>query len=79
MYNEAKGEHNVKVRVSYTVSYIAEVEVDGLCDLQDAISDIDIPEGGINKSRYISDSFEPMKLQGIDGKWINIEDLEFLC
>lgn len=65
----------MKVKVSYTVSYIAEVEVDELRDLQDAISDIDIVQGGNNNSRYIEDTFEPIKYKDAAGKWQSIEDL----
>lgn len=70
----------MKVQVSYTVSYTAEVEAHDLQDLvrSDLLRDIDIPEGGINNSRYIRDTFEPLKFQTSDGKWHNIEDLEFL-
>ena len=68
----------MKVKVSYSVSYTAEVEVEKLSLLEDAISDINIPEGGTNNSRYIFDTFEPIKFQDADGKWKNIEDLEFL-
>ena len=68
----------MKVKVSYSVSYIAEVEVDELSNLEDAISNIDIPEGGNNNSRYIRDTFEAFKFQTAGDKWTNIEDLEFL-
>lgn len=68
----------MKIKVSYRVAYIAEVDVAKLSLLEDAISDINIPEGGTNKSRYIQDSFEPIRFQDTDGKWKNVEDLEFL-
>ena len=46
-----------KVTVRYTVEYECELEVSSEEDLEDRISDIDIPEGGHNNSRYVSDSF----------------------
>lgn len=46
-----------KVTVNYSVEYQCELEVSPEEDLEDRISDIDIPEGGHNNSRYVSDSF----------------------
>lgn len=70
----------MKVKVSYSVSYIAEVELEDLQDLfaRNLIDRIDIPQGGNNNSRYIEDTFEPLKVKNTEGKWKNIEDLEFL-
>lgn len=70
----------MKVKVSYTVSYIAEVEVHDLQDLtsKNLVDRIDIQQGGDNNSRYIEDTFEPIKFQTTDGKWKNIEDLYIL-
>lgn len=55
-------------KVRYTVSYDCTVLVPEETDedenlysedylLEDLISDIDIPEGGVNDSRYVKDSF----------------------
>lgn len=45
--------------VFYTVRYRAEVAWDSeKGDEQDALSDVDIPEGGKNDSTYVENSFE---------------------
>ena len=46
-----------KIIVRYSVEYECELEVSPEDDLEDVISDIDIPEGGRHNSRYVSDSF----------------------
>ena len=46
-----------KITVNYSVEYECELEGSPEEDLEDRISDIDIPEGGHNNSRYVSDSF----------------------
>lgn len=51
-----------KFKVVYQVTYECEVTLPEGCDdegsFQDAISDIDIPEGGSNRSEYCEGSFE---------------------
>ena len=47
-----------KATVRYTVEYECELEVSPEEDLEDRISDIDIPEGGRDNSRYVTNSFE---------------------
>lgn len=44
--------------VSYTVQYLCTVEAEDDDALQDAVSNIDIPEGGANGSAYLAGSFE---------------------
>lgn len=48
----------MKYKVRYQVNFIAEIEVTENDSLIDAISDIDIPEGGKNNSQYWPFSFE---------------------
>lgn len=55
----------MRYRVTYSVTYTCDVEVDRLPsqrardeELEDAISDIDIPEGGKNNSVYKANTFE---------------------
>ena len=51
--------HKVKKAVYYTVNYRAVIEFDPRTeDEQDAISNIDIPEGGKHDSVYQDDSFD---------------------
>jgi len=47
-----------KITVNYSVEYECELEVSPEENLEDRISDIDIPEGGYNNSRYVANSFE---------------------
>ncbi len=48
----------VKQLVRYTVDFEATIEYDPETeDEQDAVSDIDIPEGGKNNSRYLENTF----------------------
>ena len=47
-----------KITVNYYVEYQCELEISPEEDLADRISDIDIPEGGCNNSRYVANSFE---------------------
>lgn len=51
-----------KFRVVYWVMFECDVDIPDGCEdeasFQDAISDIDIPEGGRNGSVYCEDSFE---------------------
>lgn len=46
-----------KIIVNYSVEYECELELSSEEDLEDRISDIDIPEGGRHNSRYVSNSF----------------------
>ena len=46
-----------KITVRYSVEYECQLDISPEEDLEDRISDIDIPEGGHNNSRYVSDSF----------------------
>lgn len=46
----------MKMKVKFTVSYETVIEIDDQEDLEDAISDIDIPEG--ENVKYVEDSFE---------------------
>lgn len=48
----------MKYKVRYQVNFIAEIEVTENDSLIDAISDIDIPEGGKHNSQYWPFSFE---------------------
>jgi len=45
------------ITVRYSVEYECELEISPEEDLEDRISDIDIPEGGRHNSRYVADSF----------------------
>ena len=47
-----------KYRVVYTVTFECDVTVGTDDDYQDAISNIDIPEGGSNGSIYCENSFK---------------------
>jgi hypothetical protein len=55
-----------KVTVTYSAQFEADIYVEGTEDIQDRVSDIDIPEGGSNNSRYVPDSFDPLKTEGDD-------------
>lgn len=51
--------HRIRKAVYYTVNYRAVIEYDPRTeDEQDAISNIDIPEGGKHNSEYQDDSFD---------------------
>lgn len=59
-------EKNTKIRkrVYYAVNYCATVEYDPAEeDLDDVISNIDIPEGGEHNSEYQSDSFDAYEIE----------------
>jgi len=45
-------------KVRYTVQFVATVVVEAGQDREDAFNDIDIPEGGNNRSQYETDTFE---------------------
>jgi hypothetical protein len=47
-----------KITVRYSVEYECQLDISPEEDLEDRISDIDIPEGGSHNSRYVSNSFE---------------------
>lgn len=47
-----------KITVRYSVEYECELDISPEEDVADRISDIDIPEGGYNNSRYVANSFE---------------------
>lgn len=59
---EACFDSHRKFRVVYTVTFECDVVLDDDCtdegSFQDAISDIDIPEGGRNGSVYCENSFD---------------------
>ena len=48
----------MSITVRYSVEYECELEVSSEEDVEDRISDIDIPEGGRHNSRYVANSFE---------------------
>jgi hypothetical protein len=50
------------LRVVYSVTYECDVPVEDGQDIQDAIQDIDIPEGGKNDSVYCLDSFDVVEV-----------------
>ena len=52
-----------KITVNYSVEYQCELELSSEEDLEDIISDIDIPEGGRHNSRYVTNSFEVIDLE----------------
>ena len=52
-----------KITVNYSVEYECELEISPEEDLEDIISDIDIPEGGRHNSRYVTNSFEVIDLE----------------
>jgi len=59
-------EKNTKIRkrIYYTVNYCATVEYDPETEtLEDAISNIDIPEGGTHNSKYQDDSFDAYEVE----------------
>ena len=59
-------EKNTKIRkrVYYSVNYCAEIEYDpDKEDLEDAINNIDIPEGGQHNSEYQDDSFDAYEVE----------------
>ena len=61
-------EHIVTYRVEYTCKVKSEASNDIIEDLQnfeDAVSDIDIPEGGRNKSKYRAKSFEVVGVEEV--------------
>ena len=47
-----------KITVRYSVEYECELDISPEEDVTDRISNIDIPEGGCNNSRYVANSFE---------------------
>lgn len=61
----------MKLTVRYTATFEAEIEVeddvpfgtDLMEKFSDEISEIDIPEGGLNCSQYQSDSFEILSVE----------------
>ena len=67
-----------KVTVVYTASFAAEIEVPADAtnsDILEAAGDVDIPEGGKNKSEYQTDSFDIEKLV-IDGDEYDPNDMD---
>ncbi len=53
-----------KFTVQYQVTFECEIEVDDVANLDDIISDIDIPEGGKNNSVYVPESIEIFEARG---------------
>ena len=51
-----------KFRVVYSVKFECDVVIEDGEDEQDALSNIDIPEGGKNGSVYCEDSFEVVEI-----------------
>lgn len=47
-----------KITVRYSVEYECEIDISSEDNAEDCISNIDIPEGGSNNSRYVANSFE---------------------
>lgn len=58
-----------KFTVQYQVMFECEIEVDDVDNIDDIISDIDIPEGGKSNSVYVPDSLEIYSARG-NGKWL---------
>ena len=58
------------VKVTYKVLYTADIEVDDNETIEDAASNINIPEDGI--SNYVDDSFEVIRYRDENGD--DIED-----
>lgn len=50
----------MKIRQVFQVRYEVILEVDSLDELDDAVSNIDIPEGGANDAVYMDNSFQPI-------------------
>lgn len=50
----------MKIRQVFQVRYEVILEVDSLDELGDAVSNIDIPEGGANDAVYMDNSFQPI-------------------
>lgn len=62
----------MKYKVRYQVNFIAEIEVTENDSLIDAISDIDIPEGGKNNSQYWPFSFEIVEVIDKNNNVVNV-------
>ena len=61
----------MKLQVLYTVEMVAEVDFDPETDdIQDSISDIDVPEGGKNSSQYVENSFSVSEVRAENDKLI---------
>ncbi len=59
----------MKLQIVYTTEMVAEVDFDPETDdIQDAVCDIDIPEGGKSKSRYIANTFKVLSAMTTDGQ-----------
>lgn len=50
----------MKIRQVFQVRYKVILEVDSLDELDDAVSNIDIPEGGANDAVYMDNTFQPI-------------------
>lgn len=58
----------MKLKVRYSVTFECILETSGDIteeDLHDAIPDIDIPEGGMDRSVYVPDSFEVLSTEEV--------------
>jgi hypothetical protein len=56
----------IKKLVRYTVDFEATIEYDPETeDEQDAVSDIDVPEGGQNSSRYLENTFNILETEDV--------------
>lgn len=51
----------MKKKVTFTVKYVTEIEVNENDELSDLISDINIPES--HKTEYVPNSFEIVKIE----------------
>lgn len=51
-----------KARVVYTVTYECDIYISDDEPEQDAISNIDIPEGGVNNSVYCENTFDVIEV-----------------
>lgn len=50
----------MKIRQVFQVRYEVILEINSLDELDDAVSNIDIPEGGANDAVYMDNSFQPI-------------------
>ena len=56
------------MNVRYFVEYECELEVSPEDNIDDRLSDIDIPEGGNNNSKYVANTFKVLWAVG-EEKW----------
>jgi hypothetical protein len=64
---EACYDSHKRMRVLYTVQFECDVVLEEGDDYQDAISNIDIPEGGRNGSVYCENSFDIIEASPVEG------------